>query len=224
MRSEDTYARCLRLNDHRIAESAVSHGWATDWRSSISVPSCVATPTRHDLTASACGPRHEILARVDRRASVSSSDSDGQIGEYAWDFDDDGLVDTTTSDPGTTHTYSESGTYTVTLTVTDDDGATATSQQDITVGDSGSDGTRILTLESSDGSRVEYEFTVSGDTLEKSTEYDGSINSNDTISGSSANGTVVGGRDSYEFSGDVSSISADGDLVTYIDGEQVDLS
>jgi PKD repeat protein len=48
-----------------------------------------------------------------------SSDSDGTIVSYAWDFGP-----STGSGQVTSYTYTEPGTYTVTLTVTDDDGAT----------------------------------------------------------------------------------------------------
>lgn len=58
-----------------------------------------------------------------------SSDIDGTIVSYAWDFGD-GLIGT---DVITTHTYESAGTFTVTLTVTDDLGATDTLQQEITV-------------------------------------------------------------------------------------------
>ena len=58
-----------------------------------------------------------------------SSDLDGDIVEYFWDFDD--LTDET----GVTvdHVYTEGGNYTVTLFVTDDDGATSTFSVEITV-------------------------------------------------------------------------------------------
>jgi hypothetical protein len=51
-----------------------------------------------------------------------SSDSDGSIASYLWDFGDG------TSGEGvtTSHTYGIAETYAVTLAVTDDDGATAT--------------------------------------------------------------------------------------------------
>jgi PKD repeat protein len=53
-----------------------------------------------------------------------SSDPDGTIVSYEWDFDTDGIYDAT----GVTisHAYSTPGTYTVTLRVTDIDGLTDT--------------------------------------------------------------------------------------------------
>ena len=47
-----------------------------------------------------------------------SSDPDGTIVSYAWDFGDG----STGTGPNPTHTYQENGIFTVTLTVTDDDG------------------------------------------------------------------------------------------------------
>jgi len=49
----------------------------------------------------------------------SSSDSDGTIASYSWDFGDS----TNASGVTTSHTYNTAGTYTARLTVTDDDGA-----------------------------------------------------------------------------------------------------
>jgi PKD repeat protein len=59
-----------------------------------------------------------------------SSDPDGSISSYEWDFGDG----TTGSGQTTTHTFSPPGTYTVTLTVTDDDGDTATQTKTISTG------------------------------------------------------------------------------------------
>ena len=53
--------------------------------------------------------------------SAGSSDPDGTIDAYAWEFGDGG----TSSVPNPSHTYTAAGSYTVTLTVTDNNGATA---------------------------------------------------------------------------------------------------
>ena len=58
-----------------------------------------------------------------------SSDSDGSIASYAWDFGDGSK--TTEAKPS--HTYAEGGTYTVTLTVTDDAGATNSAPASVSV-------------------------------------------------------------------------------------------
>ncbi|MCV2395824.1 PKD domain-containing protein, partial [Actinotalea sp. M2MS4P-6] len=59
----------------------------------------------------------------------ASSDSDGTIAGWAWDFGD------SQSGSGATvsHAYAAAGTYTVTLTVTDDGGATGSVSHDVTV-------------------------------------------------------------------------------------------
>jgi PKD repeat protein len=59
----------------------------------------------------------------------ASSDSDGTIASYAWNFGDG----STASGANASHTYSAAGTYTATLTVTDDLGATGVSNQSVTV-------------------------------------------------------------------------------------------
>jgi PKD repeat protein len=63
----------------------------------------------------------------------ASSDPDGTIVEYRWDFEGDGSLDENTTNPATDHTYSQTGGYVPTLTVVDDDEATATRSRDIVV-------------------------------------------------------------------------------------------
>lgn len=67
-----------------------------------------------------------------------SSDSDGTIASYDWDFTNDGTVDATGQT--TTHSYASAGDYTVTLTVTDTDGATASSSATVAVRTDGGGG------------------------------------------------------------------------------------
>jgi len=60
---------------------------------------------------------------------TTSRDPDGQVTSYAWDFGDGA----TGSGATASHTYASAGTYEVELTVTDDDGATGTATQSVTV-------------------------------------------------------------------------------------------
>ncbi|WP_420120741.1 PKD domain-containing protein [Nakamurella sp.] len=59
----------------------------------------------------------------------TSTDSDGTIVSYLWDFGGG----STSTDSTAVHTYAVSGTYPVSLTVTDDDGASTTTSKQVTV-------------------------------------------------------------------------------------------
>lgn len=60
--------------------------------------------------------------------SCSAFDPDGgSITQYSWDFDNNGTVDQATTAGSVTHTFSASGTYSVTCTAADDEGATVKS-------------------------------------------------------------------------------------------------
>jgi cytochrome c len=66
-------------------------------------------------------------------SSTGSYDPDpGESISYAWDFTNDGTVDS--ADPNTSFTYSANGVYTAKLTVTDSSGKTAVLTRTITVG------------------------------------------------------------------------------------------
>jgi PKD repeat protein len=58
-----------------------------------------------------------------------SSDVDGTITSYAWNFGDGAVA----TGPNAQHTYAAAGTYTVTLTVTDNDGNTGTASETLVV-------------------------------------------------------------------------------------------
>jgi PKD repeat protein len=62
-----------------------------------------------------------------------SSDSDGSVTSYEWDFGDGSSA----TGAQVSHSYGSAGDYEVTLTVTDDDGATATATETVTVTDPG---------------------------------------------------------------------------------------
>lgn len=59
----------------------------------------------------------------------TSVDVDGSIASYNWDFGDGGSA----TGVNATHTFPDTGTYTVRLSVTDDAGGTATSTQEVSV-------------------------------------------------------------------------------------------
>jgi PKD repeat protein len=115
-----------------------------------------------------------------------SSDADGTIDNYTWEFTYDGVAEEL-YDESPTFDFDIVGTYTVTLTVTDDDGATDTDTMTVTVqpvaptneppvADAGDDKTVTVGKEvtfdgsgstDSDGTIVNYTwtFTYDGDTV-----------------------------------------------------------
>lgn len=73
----------------------------------------------------------DLVCKFDASAS---SDSDGQIVSYWWDFGDGLFLLQNGGFPDGWHSYSAAGNYTVKLTVTDNAEATATASRSVTVG------------------------------------------------------------------------------------------
>ena len=111
-----TYEVTLVVTDDEGATGTVSQDVQVDLTPNVA-PTAAFTSSVAELTVSVDGS--------------SSTDSDGAVAGYAWDFGD-GASDTGAT---TSHTYAAAGTYTVTLTVTDDEGATGTVAHDVTVAD-----------------------------------------------------------------------------------------
>ncbi len=63
----------------------------------------------------------------------NSSDPDGTIAKYEWDFDGNGSYDATTTTSSTTTSYATAGARTIALRITDNLGATATTTRTVTV-------------------------------------------------------------------------------------------
>ena len=89
-------------------------------------PDCVANV---EPTANPNGPYTAVAGSVIRFSSAGSSDPDGSIVSYDWNFGDSNAG----TGPEPTHTYQSEGTFTVSLTVTDDDGATDTASTTATI-------------------------------------------------------------------------------------------
>jgi PKD repeat protein len=93
-----------------------------------------------------------------------SSDSDGVIQSWSWDFGDGN----TSTQQHPSHTYASDGTYTVELTVTDNGGLSDTSTASVTVSDSGGN----------QSPNAQFSFTTDGTVAifsDESVDPDGSI-------------------------------------------------
>ena len=168
---------------------------------SFTVPATNAAPTA-DFSYS-LDATNRLLVNFD---AGDSTDSDGTIQTYEWDWDNDGTYDATVTTAETTHTYAEYDTYTVGLRVTDDDGETGTATEQVEVTETGGNTAptavititpnppvigQTFTLDASDstdddGTIVSYKFNL-GDESEEDFEQD---NGDDPIFESSFNITA----------------------------------
>jgi len=104
-----------------------SHGATDTVTRTISVEASNSEPSA-EFNYSPSSPQVGESVTFDGSAST---DSDGSVVSYQWDFGGDGTVDMISVMPQ--YTFTEAGEYTVTLTVADDDGATDTVTRTITV-------------------------------------------------------------------------------------------
>jgi len=84
--------------------------------------------------ANAGGPYYANVNNAITFDGSGSSDTDGTITGYRWDWTNDGTYDTDwLTSATTTHSYSSVGTYTVNLEVKDNDGATSNDTATVTI-------------------------------------------------------------------------------------------
>ena len=86
-------------------------------------------PNQSPVANASATPASGVAPLLVQLSSAGSSDTDGAITGYAWNFGN-GLTSTS---PNPSAVYSTAGTYTVLLTVTDNDGATAVKSLTVTV-------------------------------------------------------------------------------------------
>ena len=116
-----------------------NEGWKASKTLRVEVKSANQIPTASFTwqVLSSSGARLLVEPRTGDRISFDASaslDPDGNIANYAWDWESDGTYDATSSVPTAEHTFSASGSHRVTLRVTDDKGATAPVTKTIGIG------------------------------------------------------------------------------------------
>jgi PKD repeat protein len=110
-----------------VSGSATTANSAIDWRArGLFVRSGLLpnSPPTANATWTGC------VLNVCDFDGTGSTDSDGSIVSYAWDFGDGG----TSTDSAPSHAYAHDGDYTATLTVTDDRGDSRSDTVDLTAG------------------------------------------------------------------------------------------
>ncbi|ETW96349.1 MAG: hypothetical protein ETSY1_26920 [Candidatus Entotheonella factor] len=91
----------------------------------------VAMAPNQPPSANLSGPASGVTNQLLSFSAIDSSDADGSITSYRWDYGDGTTADFTF--PRATHRYEAPGTYLVQLTVEDDKGATAIASQQVLI-------------------------------------------------------------------------------------------
>jgi PKD repeat protein/uncharacterized cupredoxin-like copper-binding protein len=128
--AQDTYSPTGEyIYSFVIPKNWVVGTWTVYAKSETSTASTTFTITNVAPVADAGPDKSGSVGTVFSFSGAGSTDADGSIVGYAWNFGDLGTGTGVT----VTHSYAAVGTYTVTLTVTDDDGATDTDTAVVTV-------------------------------------------------------------------------------------------
>ena len=108
-----------------LSGSATNAPVTVNW-DNLTVNGDAAPPVNQKPVASFTSSSSGLALSVD---GSGSSDPDGSVASYAWDFGDGGSATGVTA----SHTYAAAGTYQVSLTVTDNGGATDVATQSVSV-------------------------------------------------------------------------------------------
>ena len=137
--SNDSYVGYWRLGGDASWSGANYFNGTIDeaavWNSTVLTPAQVSTIYFASPASANAAPVAMFAAPSCTGLSCSvdgsaSTDSDGTIASYSWNWGDGSAVSTGVT---ATHKYAAAGPYTVTLTVTDNVGATGTTTQPVTV-------------------------------------------------------------------------------------------
>lgn len=189
---------------YQVKLTVTDNGGATDTLTktiAVSVPVPNAGPT-----ASFSSSCDQLTCTLD---ASGSSDPDGSVASYAWDFGD-GANDTGAK---TSHTFASAGTYSIKLTVTDDQGAKDTATKSTTVTAPANQKPTAAFSFSSSGQKGSFDAGAS-------TDADGSIASYAWTFGDGGTGTGAtpthdyGGTGSFAATLTVTDNSGDTDTVT----------
>jgi PKD repeat protein len=162
-----------------LSPATVQQHWAIGTGTAPNqAPVAAFTSAKQDLTVSVDGS--------------GSSDADGTVKSYAWQFGDGGTATGATAQ----HTYAAAGTYQVTLTVTDDDGATGTKTSSVTVTAPPAPNTPPTAAFTSTVSNLTASFNGSG-----SSDADGSISSYSWQFGDDTTGVGASPQHAYAAAG-----------------------
>lgn len=99
---------------------------------SLTATYTTGTPSNQAPIAKVNGPYSGSVNSNISFSSAGSSDPDGSISAYSWNFGDN----TSSSSANPSHAYAAAGSYTVSLTVTDNQGATNTASTTVTISNS----------------------------------------------------------------------------------------
>jgi PKD repeat protein len=152
--SAGTYTATLIVTDDRGATGSQS--------ATVTIAASGGGGSNQAPVARIAAPVSAALNASTTFSGSTSSDADGTIASYAWNFGDG----TTASGVTVQKSYATPGTYAVTLTVTDNKGETGSAQHTITIGGSGGSGNSLIwssAFGSVDADTKEVVLTVSLD-------------------------------------------------------------